>query len=53
VNIDRRANTSAASIPIAMVDARNEGKLKKGNIVVLAALALDSHGEELHLDIKH
>ena len=37
MNIDRRANTSAASIPIAMVDARNEGKLKKGNIVVLAA----------------
>ena len=36
VNIDRRANTSAASIPIAMVDARNEGKLKKGDIVVLA-----------------
>lgn len=36
VNIDRRANTSAASIPIAMVDARNEGKLKRGDIVVLA-----------------
>jgi 3-oxoacyl-[acyl-carrier-protein] synthase-3 len=36
VNVDRRANTSAASIPIAMVDARNEGKLKKGDIVVLA-----------------
>ncbi|MGA2624093.1 MAG: 3-oxoacyl-[acyl-carrier-protein] synthase III C-terminal domain-containing protein [Bacteroidota bacterium] len=36
VNIDRRANTSAASIPIAMVDARNEGRLKNGDIVVLA-----------------
>lgn len=36
VNIDRRANTSAASIPIAMVDAQNEGKLKKGDMVVVA-----------------
>lgn len=36
VNIDRRANTSAASIPIAMVDARNEGRLKNGDIAVLA-----------------
>jgi 3-oxoacyl-[acyl-carrier-protein] synthase-3 len=35
VNIDQRANTSAASIPIAMSDARNEGRLKKGDTIVL------------------
>lgn len=36
MNIDRCANTSAASIPIAMVDARRENMLNKGNIIVLA-----------------
>lgn len=36
MNIDRCANTSAASIPIAMVDARRENRVKKGDIIVLA-----------------
>ncbi|MBU2493201.1 MAG: ketoacyl-ACP synthase III [Bacteroidetes bacterium] len=36
INIDRRANTSAASIPIAMVDARRENMLNKEDIIVLA-----------------
>jgi 3-oxoacyl-[acyl-carrier-protein] synthase-3 len=36
MNIDRRANTSGASIPIAMTDARNDGVLKKGNTILLA-----------------
>jgi 3-oxoacyl-[acyl-carrier-protein] synthase III len=36
INIDRRANTSAASIPIAMCDAKNESVLKKGSTVLLA-----------------
>jgi 3-oxoacyl-[acyl-carrier-protein] synthase-3 len=36
VNIDQRANTSAASIPIAMSDAKNEGKLQNGDTIVLA-----------------
>lgn len=36
MNIDRCANTSAASIPIAMVDAQKENLLNKGNIIVLA-----------------
>ena len=35
MNLDQRANTSAASIPIAMFDARNEGRLKKGDTIVL------------------
>jgi 3-oxoacyl-[acyl-carrier-protein] synthase III len=36
INIDRRANTSGASIPIAMADARNDGVLKKGDTILLA-----------------
>jgi 3-oxoacyl-[acyl-carrier-protein] synthase-3 len=36
INIDRYANTSAASIPIAMVDARRENILNKGDIIVMA-----------------
>ncbi|MDR3626890.1 MAG: ketoacyl-ACP synthase III [Ignavibacteriaceae bacterium] len=36
INIDRYANTSAASIPIAMFDARKENILNKGDIIVLA-----------------
>ncbi len=36
VNLDRYGNTSAASIPIALDEALKEGKIKKGDIVVLA-----------------
>ena len=35
VNIQKYGNTSAASIPIALTDARNEGRIKSGDIVVL------------------
>lgn len=35
VNVDKYGNTSAASIPIAMVEALETGKLKKDDIVVL------------------
>ena len=37
VNIDRYGNTSAATIPIAMAEAMEDGLLKKGSIVVLVA----------------
>ncbi len=37
VNIDRYGNTSAASIPIAMVEARDEGKIGPGSLVLLVA----------------
>ncbi|MDN3511306.1 MAG: ketoacyl-ACP synthase III [Candidatus Jettenia sp.] len=37
VNIDKYGNTSSASIPIAINEARKEGRLKKGNIVMLVA----------------
>jgi 3-oxoacyl-[acyl-carrier-protein] synthase-3 len=38
VNIDRYGNTTAATIPLAMDTARQEGKLKKGDLVLLASV---------------
>jgi 3-oxoacyl-[acyl-carrier-protein] synthase III len=38
VNIDRYGNTTAATIPLAMETARQEGKLKKGDLVLLASV---------------
>lgn len=37
VNIDKYGNTSSASIPIAIDEARKSGRLRKGNIVMLVA----------------
>ena len=37
INIDRYGNTTAATIPLAMETARQEGKLHKGDLVLLAA----------------
>ncbi|HRI87689.1 MAG TPA: beta-ketoacyl-ACP synthase III [Candidatus Hydrogenedentes bacterium] len=37
LNVDRVANTSAASIPIALDQAYEEGRLAQGNLVLLAA----------------
>jgi len=36
-NIDRLGNTTAASIPIALDEALKEGRIKKGDIIVLTA----------------
>lgn len=36
-NIQRYGNTTAASIPIALTEAWEEGKIKEGDLVVLAA----------------
>ncbi len=38
VNIDRYGNTTAATIPLAFDTAVREGKLKKGNLVLVAAV---------------
>jgi 3-oxoacyl-[acyl-carrier-protein] synthase-3 len=38
INIDRYGNTTAGTIPLAMDTARQEGKLKKGSLVLLAAV---------------
>ncbi len=38
INIDRYGNTTAGTIPLAMETAREEGKLKKGSMVLLASV---------------
>jgi 3-oxoacyl-[acyl-carrier-protein] synthase-3 len=38
INIDRFGNTTSATIPLAMNTAREEGKLKKGDLVLLASV---------------
>ncbi|HEV2718242.1 MAG TPA: 3-oxoacyl-[acyl-carrier-protein] synthase III C-terminal domain-containing protein, partial [Terriglobales bacterium] len=38
INIDRYGNTTAATIPLAMETAREQGKLKKGSLVLLASV---------------
>jgi 3-oxoacyl-[acyl-carrier-protein] synthase III len=38
INIDRYGNTTAATIPIAMKSAVEEGSLKKGDLVLLASV---------------
>lgn len=38
MTVDRHANTSSASIPLALANANASGKLKNGNIVVMPAL---------------
>jgi 3-oxoacyl-[acyl-carrier-protein] synthase III len=38
IDIDRYGNTTSATIPLAMNTARSEGKLKKGDLVLLASV---------------
>jgi 3-oxoacyl-[acyl-carrier-protein] synthase-3 len=38
VNIDRYGNTTAGTIPLATQDAVREGRLKKGDLVLFAAV---------------
>jgi 3-oxoacyl-[acyl-carrier-protein] synthase-3 len=38
INIDRYGNTTAGTIPLAMQTARQEGRLNKGDLVLLAAV---------------
>ena len=37
INVDRYGNTSAASIPIALAEAKADGRLKPGHLVMLVA----------------
>lgn len=37
VNIDRYGNTSSASIPIALAEARSQGRFSKGDLILLVA----------------
>jgi 3-oxoacyl-[acyl-carrier-protein] synthase-3 len=38
INLERYGNTTAATIPLALADARREGHLKKDNLVLLASV---------------
>jgi 3-oxoacyl-[acyl-carrier-protein] synthase III len=38
VTVDRHANTSAASVPLALDTARKDGRIKKGDLVMLEAM---------------
>jgi 3-oxoacyl-[acyl-carrier-protein] synthase-3 len=38
INLDRYGNTTAATIPLALADARADGRLKKGDLVLLASV---------------
>jgi len=38
INIDRYGNTTAGTIPLAMQTAREEGRLKEGDLVLLASV---------------
>ena len=38
INLERFGNTTAATIPLALNDAVNDGKLKKGDLVLLASV---------------
>lgn len=37
VNLDKYGNTSAASIPLALEEAVNQGRIKRGNLVLMVA----------------
>jgi 3-oxoacyl-[acyl-carrier-protein] synthase III len=38
VTVDRHANTSAASIPLALAEAVHDGRIKRGDLVLLEAM---------------
>jgi 3-oxoacyl-[acyl-carrier-protein] synthase-3 len=38
VNIDKYGNTTAATIPLAIADALADGRLKRGDLVLFAAV---------------
>jgi 3-oxoacyl-[acyl-carrier-protein] synthase III len=38
ITVDRHGNTSAASIPLALAEARHDGRIKKGQLVLIEAM---------------
>ena len=38
VTIDRHANTSAASVPLALAEATADGRIKPGHLVLVEAM---------------
>jgi 3-oxoacyl-[acyl-carrier-protein] synthase-3 len=38
INLEKYGNTTAGTIPLALADARRDGRLKKGDLVLLASV---------------
>jgi 3-oxoacyl-[acyl-carrier-protein] synthase-3 len=38
ITVDRHANTSAASVPLALAEAVNDGRIRRGDLVLMEAL---------------
>jgi 3-oxoacyl-[acyl-carrier-protein] synthase-3 len=38
VTVDRHANTSAASVPLALAEACSDGRIRPGHLVLMEAL---------------
>jgi 3-oxoacyl-[acyl-carrier-protein] synthase-3 len=38
VTVDRHANTSAASVPLALAEAARDGRIKQGDLVLMEAI---------------
>jgi 3-oxoacyl-[acyl-carrier-protein] synthase-3 len=38
INVDRYGNTSSGSIPLALADAREDGRLRKGSTVLMTGM---------------
>ncbi len=38
ITVDKHANTSAASVPLALAEGLNDGRIKKGDLVLMEAL---------------
>jgi 3-oxoacyl-[acyl-carrier-protein] synthase-3 len=36
--VDRHANTSAASVPLALTEAVTDGRIKRGDLVMIEAM---------------
>src|SRR3546814_3661065 len=48
VTVDRHANTSAASVPLALDEAVRDGRVKQGDLVVLEAMGGDRKNKRLN-----
>jgi len=38
ITVDRHANTSAASVPLALTEAVSDGRIKRGDLVMIEAM---------------
>jgi 3-oxoacyl-[acyl-carrier-protein] synthase-3 len=38
VTVERHANTSAASIPLALAEAVNDGRIRRGDLIAMEAM---------------